>query len=118
MSESTILLDGTTALKEFFSDLSQVLDHQYDIDELFMMYTDWCRRGSLFVDSYVTKIYPKYPTSAEEEQEEAVENQNALRNAMTNLYSALDRMTPGLDRHRVIHAACDQNDGHVIVLVR
>jgi hypothetical protein len=118
MNETTILLDGVVAYKQFVDDLSRVMDHHYHVDELFMMYADWCRRGEVFVDSYVQRMYPIYPTSAQEEQDEAEDNQVALRNAMINLYCTLDQMTPHLDRRGVVHAACNPDDGHIMVLVR
>ncbi|MCY1278094.1 hypothetical protein D9M68_20080 [compost metagenome] len=118
MSEITILLEGGSTLKQFNEDLGRVMDHHYHIDELFMMYVDWCKLGELFIDDYVKRMYPKFETSAQEEQDEAEDNQVALRNAMINLYCALDRMTPHLDRRRVIHAACNQDDGFILMLVR
>jgi hypothetical protein len=136
MREITVLLEGGQTLKNLNEDLAKVMEHSYNTDELFMMYVDWCRRGDTFIDDFVKLIYPEYVAPDQEDPEEAAvdraalvalyesyaeeaaDNRVALRNAMINLYRALDIMTPHLDRRRVIHAACNQDDGVIMMLVR
>lgn len=118
MTDTIILLDGENACAKFYSDLSLVMDHSYDVDELFTFYEDWCRLGELFIDQYVRRIYPVFDGSMPEEREEAEDNQIALRNAMINLYCALDRLTPGLDRRRVVHAAHCPDEQLITISVR
>lgn len=117
MAERNIIFDGADIHRDFLSDLSQVMDHSYVIDEMYSFYADWCRRGELAVDNYCKPLYPVYPGSAVEEQEDAKDNFIALRNAMINLYCAFDRATPGLDRRSVVHAAyCPEEEALIIVL--
>lgn len=119
MREQMILFDGEPALSNFYSDLSQVMDHSYHVDELFTFYSDWRQNGRLFVDYYVAKIYPVIPQTAQEDQEEAKENQAALRNAMVNLYCALDKMMSGAEIKRtVVHAAHCPIQQVVVITVR
>ncbi len=106
----TILLDGEPIHRAFLSDLSQVMDHQYDIDEIYALYCDWCRRGELFVDDFAGQLFPPH-------LEDSGDDFIALRNAMINLYFALDRATPGLDRRRVIHAAYIEDERVLVVTI-
>lgn len=121
MAETTILIRGDSIYKELLNDLSQVMDHSYDLDEIFVHYRDWTRRGELFVDEFVLPMYP--PTYVSNEAGTGnvpVENEDfiALRNAMINLYCALDKATPGMDRRRVCHTAYSHQDESIIVVVR
>lgn len=118
MAERNFMLDGLEVHQRFLSDLSQVMDHSYSIDEMYTFYADWCRRGELLVDEYAKRLYPVYPGSTREEKEDAQDNFIALRNAMINLYCALDRATPGLDRRSVVHAAYFPEDETLIITVR
>lgn len=98
MADRIILLDGEHIHAAFLSDLSQVMDHQYNIDEIYCLYSDWCRRGERFVDEFAGQLFPpRLPESGDDFV--------ALRNAMINLYCAMDKATPGLDRRHVAHAA-------------
>ncbi|MNN33296.1 hypothetical protein D3C81_1470500 [compost metagenome] len=118
MAERSFILEGHEIHQAFTSDLSQVMEHQYDIDEIYSLYPDWCRRGEGHVDAYARPLYPVFPGSAKEEQEEAEDNFIALRNAMINLYCAIDRATPGMDRRSVVHAAYSPGDEALIVTTR
>ncbi len=118
MAEKTILFEGERILKILLADLGQVMDHSYHVDELFTFYQDWCRRGETFVDKYVHQIYPIIPGSTPEEQEDTEDNQTALRNAMINLYCAMDRLIKGVDRRRVVHAAHSHDEQVVSITLR
>lgn len=118
MAERNMIFDGGELHAAFLGDLSQVMDHSYDIDEIYSFYADWCRRGEVAVDNYCKPLYPVFAGSAREEQEEAQDNFIALRNAMINLYCTIDRATPGLDRRSVNHAAYFPGDEALIVVVR
>ncbi|MNO19217.1 hypothetical protein D3C76_89450 [compost metagenome] len=118
MADRSIILDGSWIHRQFLDNLSRVFDHQYDIDEIYAMYPDWCRRGQVHVDQYARPLYPVFPGSAKEEQEEAEDNFIALRNAMIDLYCAFDRATPGLDRRSVVHAAYCPSDEALIISTR
>ncbi|QTH80339.1 hypothetical protein PA10_00139 [Pseudomonas phage pPa_SNUABM_DT01] len=118
MAECNIILDGVDIHRRFLDDLSRVFDHQYDIDEVYALYPDWCRRGQIHVDAYARPLYPVFPGSAKEEQEEAEDNFIALRNAMINLYCAIDRATPGLDRRSVVHAGFYPGEEALIITTR
>ena len=121
MAETTILIRGDLIYRELLNDLSQVMDHSYDLDEIFVHYRDWARRGEMFVDDFVLPMYPpSYEVKEDGVGKELVENEDfiALRNAMINLYCALDRAMPGLDRRRVCHTAYSQSDGSFIIVLR
>lgn len=115
MAETTAIIHGAGIYKNFLSDLSQVMDHSYDIDEIFVHYRDWVRRGELFVDDFVMPMFP--PSYNGKELIES-EDYIALRNAMINLYCALDHATPGMDRRRVCHAAYSEDDEAIIIVLR
>jgi hypothetical protein len=108
MAERIILLDGEALHAAFLGDLSQVMEHQYDIDEIYCLYGDWCRRGELFVDEFVAQLFPP-------EVKETAEDFIALRNAMINLYCTIDRSTQGLDRRSVTHAAYSEQDRALVL---
>lgn len=118
MAERNMIFNGGEIHEAFLTDLSQVMDHSYVIDEMYSFYADWCRRGELAVDNYCKPMYPVYPGSTREEKEDAQDNFIALRNAMINLYCTIDRATPGLDRRSVIHAAYYPDEEALIVVVR
>lgn len=104
MAERIFLIDGKTIYDNFLSDLSQLMDHSYDFDEVISLYGDWCRRGEVFVNDLAGGLFP--PDVAE-----SADDFIALRNAMINMYCAVDRATPGLTRHRVMHMAfCESNE--------
>ncbi|MNP89030.1 hypothetical protein D3C85_14260 [compost metagenome] len=121
MAERTILIRGDGIYREFINDLSHVMDHSYDIDEIFVHYRDWTRRGEMFVDEFVLPMYPPtFIPSPNGSSKVMVENEDhiALRNAMINLYCALDRAMPGLDRRRVCHTAYSEIDDVIIVVTQ
>lgn len=118
MNETNFIFDGERIYEAFIQDISQVTEHQYNIDEIFMMYADWCRRGEMFVNHHARQLFPVIPGSSREEQEEAEDNYVALRNAMINLYCALDQLTKGLARHLVAHAAYLPEDGSLLIVAR
>lgn len=120
MAEQTIIIRGREIYQNFIEDLSHVMDHSYDIDEIMANYCNWTRRGELFVNEFVLPMYPPTYRPREGGGTEVVEADDyiALRNAMINLYCALDRETPGLDRRRVYHAAYSEIDDAIIILLR
>jgi len=111
MAERTILLDGFQIHESFLIDLSQVMDHQYNIDEIYSLYGDWVRRGERFVDQVVGCMFPP-------DLVDSADDFIALRNAMINLYCAIDRATPGLDRRSVMHAAYCTIDEALVITTR
>lgn len=118
MAERQIIISGKEIHDNFLADLSQVMDHSYVIGEIYTFYADWCRRGEIGVDGYVNPLYRVYSKSSREEQEDAQDNRIALRNAMINLYCTIDRSTPGLDRHTVIHTAWYPDEESLIIVLR
>jgi len=108
MAERVFVLDGKPIHDEFLSDLSQVMDHSYDIDEIYSLYGDWGRRGERFVDQFVGILFPA-------DVNDSAEDFIALRNAMINLYCALDRATHGLDRRSIVHAAYSADDEALVI---
>ena len=108
MAERMILIEGGSIYRQFIDDLSQVMEHAYDIDEIFSLYGDWVRQGERFVDEFAMGLY-----SADKECPS--DDFIGLRNAMLNLYCTLDTELPGLDRRRVKHAAYSMNDEAVVI---
>lgn len=98
MRDDIILLDGSLIYSEFISDLSQVMEHVYDIDEVFALYGEWVRQGERFVDEFAMGLYEANPS-------DPCDDYIAMRNAMINLYCRLDTTLSGLDRRKVRHAA-------------
>lgn len=121
MGEQAALIRGEVIFQNFINDLSQMMDHSYDIAEIVMLYRDWARRGELFVNEFVLPMHPpSYRPREDGKGTECIEADDfiALRNAMINLYCALDAATPGLDRRRIYHAAYSEQDETFIILLR
>lgn len=118
MSESNLLFDGKVIYAQLIDDLSRVMIHSYDIDEIFKRYAEWSLQGERSVDEYCAPLFPILESDSQEEQEDSRDNHVALRNAMINLYCALDTATPGLDRRTVVHASFhpDQDESLIITV--
>jgi len=116
MADRVIVLNGGGLYHGFTEDLAQMLDHQYDVDEIYLRYADWCRRGEMSVNEYTQLLFPINTTAQADNQIE--DDHVALRNAMINLYCAIDRNTPGLDRRSVLHAAYCTIDEALVITTR
>lgn len=118
MSERNLLFDGSAIYRALLDDLSRVMDHSYDIDEIFKRYVNWCKIGEGSVDDYCWPLFRLPSSSPEEDLEDSRDNHVALRNAMINLYCALDTATPGLDRQTVSHVSfhLDQDESLIITV--
>ncbi len=112
MAEQIILIDGRDIFTNFISDLAQVMDHSYDIDEIFSMYGDWSRRGEHFVNEFAASMFSPDPES------DQADDFIGMRNAMINLYCAVDQATRGLERHAVVHMAYSEQDEVFVVTTR
>lgn len=111
MAETVILFDGRFLYSKFMDDLSRVMDHSYDIDEIFMLYPEWVRQKERFVDEFCSQLFPPVDQLTEDDF-------IALRNAMINLYCGIDRMTPGLDPRNVTHVAYDIDEAALAVSIK
>ena len=118
MSERSLLFDGREIYKALLDDLSRVMDHSYNIDDIFKGYGHWCKEGERSVDEYCVPLFFFSPGDSAEEIEDSRDNHVALRNAMINLYCALDKATPGLDRRTVLDASFhpDQDESLIITV--
>lgn len=119
MAERNLLFNGHDIYAQLLDDLSRVMVHAYDIDEIFKQYAAWSTDGEGSVDAYCIPLFPILQSESAEEQEDARDNRVALRNAMINLYCALDASMPGLDKHTVLYASFHPDqDESLIVTVR
>lgn len=116
MTERSLLFEGKVFHDTLLADLAYVMDHSYDIDEIYTFYVDWCKYGEDAVDTFAKAHYSIYKGSSKEEQEDAQDNFIALRNAMINLYCSIDRATFGLERHTVKHALYYPDEEALIVV--
>jgi len=111
MAEQIILIDGRDIYTDFIDDLSRLMDHSYDFDEIFSLYGDWARRGEHFVDEFAGGLFPP-------DLSETADDFVGLRNAMINLYCAVDRATRGLDRRSIAHMAYSEPDETIVITAR
>lgn len=105
----TFILNGTRTYRDLLDNLALLDDHCYNIDELFLMYRDWCRRGDLFVKEQANLLFGKI---------EEGDDYKIFSNALCSLYRSIDSLTPGLDRRKVYHTAYCPDEGIIILETR
>lgn len=111
MDDTIVLIQFSEQHQCFIDDLTQVMDHSYDIDEIYLLYPDWVKKKMSHVDEYCGMLFP--PTVKESEDDFI-----ALRNAITNLYCAIDRTVTHLGNRCITHVAFDDPEGVLAVSIR
>lgn len=83
LKEDYILIPGKDIYDSLMNDLSQVMDHSYDLEEIFLLYSEWIYSKEDFVNEFARDQYGLEPGADDDDY-------IGLRNAMINLYCSID----------------------------
>lgn len=111
--ERPLIFDGTRPQQRFIENLSMMLDHGYDISEIYALFSKWygqsnTEQGHVIADY----VYDLFDVSVEEEADDAA----SLMTAMSELYSDLSNLLRN-QPVSVKHAAYYEETGDLVIIL-
>jgi hypothetical protein len=111
--ERPLIFDGTRPHQRLIENLSMMLDHGYDIDEIYAMFSKWynhdlTEQGHVIADY----VYQLFDYSVDEEADDA----SSLITAMSELYKDLSKALQ-FQSVPVKHAAYYEETGDLVIIL-